>query len=106
MTFCVEISGPWRWRPGKYSSRVMYRWWWGCMAVANTLHPPWWPPTSERRFQMTIDEEERENALIARWRRSCRDGLCGYCPACLWRDGETSEETLEEDQPENEDNHA
>lgn len=50
---------------------------------------------------MTIDEEEREIALIARWRRSCRDGLCGDCPGCLWRDGETGEET--EDQPENED---
>lgn len=52
---------------------------------------------------MTIDEEDRANALNARWRRSCRDGLCGDCPGCLWRDGETGEEMRE--QPENEANH-
>jgi succinate dehydrogenase/fumarate reductase-like Fe-S protein len=52
---------------------------------------------------MTADEEERENAMIASWRRSCRDGLCGNCPGCMWGDGKTDEETLEDDQPETED---
>jgi len=49
---------------------------------------------------MTIDEEDRQNELDRRWRNSCRDGLCGYCPGCLWRDGETGEDM--EEQPENE----
>ena len=34
MTLCVEISRPWQWTPGRFTSRVMRRWWWGCVAIA------------------------------------------------------------------------
>ena len=34
MTICIEVSGPWQWKPGKFSSQVMNRYWWGCFAVA------------------------------------------------------------------------
>lgn len=36
---------------------------------------------------MTVDEEDRQNELDRRARRSCRDGQCGVCPGCLWSDG-------------------
>jgi hypothetical protein len=41
VTFIVDIGrdgskGPlWNWRPGRFRSRVVTRWWWGSVAVAK-----------------------------------------------------------------------
>ena len=33
MTIIIEISRPWQWRPGRFTSRIMRRAWWGFLAV-------------------------------------------------------------------------
>ena len=32
MTFALTIEGPFQWRPGRYRSRVVSRYWWGWFA--------------------------------------------------------------------------
>lgn len=34
MVVVFEVAGPWQWRPGRYASGLMVRWWWGPFAVA------------------------------------------------------------------------
>jgi len=32
VSFCLEFSGPWQWKPGRFSNTIMFRVWWGPVA--------------------------------------------------------------------------
>jgi hypothetical protein len=35
VTLIVEVCGPFQWKPGRYETCVMVRYWWGWFAVAR-----------------------------------------------------------------------
>jgi hypothetical protein len=37
--FILEISSPFQWRPGRFESRIVRRYWWGWFAVTRLKIP-------------------------------------------------------------------
>ena len=60
MTIFLEVSRPFQARPGRYTSRVMYRFWWGWFAIGilripfhefNVTSYTWETPVQSERSQ-------------------------------------------------------